>query len=85
MKVEMFYTPGCSACGARHDELRAAALEAVKDLEWREINVLDSVDHAVQLGVMTLPSLVIDGELVFLNYRPRVKSRASARLDRLHC
>jgi thioredoxin 1 len=62
MKVEMFYTPGCSACGARHDELRAAAQEAVKDLEWREINVLDSVDHAVELGVMTLPS---DGELVF--------------------
>ena len=24
MKVEMFYTPGCSACVATHDELRTA-------------------------------------------------------------
>jgi glutaredoxin len=76
MKVEMFYTPGCSACGARHDELRA-----VKDLEWREINVLDSVDHAVQLGVMTLPSLVIDGELVFTSM-PTVAQLRKALIER---
>ncbi len=81
MKVEIFYTPGCSACGARHDELRAAAQEAVKDLEWREINVLDRVDHAVQLCVMTLPSLVIDGELVFTSM-PTVAQLRKALIER---
>jgi len=39
--------------------------EAVQDLEWRELNVVDNLDHAVDLGVLTLPSIVIDGELVF--------------------
>jgi len=65
MKVEMFYSPGCPACVDRQAELRTAARAAVKDLEWREINVVDNVDHAVNLGVMTLPSIVIDGQLVF--------------------
>jgi len=53
MKVEMLYTPGCPECIAAHAKLRSAAQEAVKDLEWREVNVLDHLDHAVELGVMT--------------------------------
>lgn len=61
----MFYTPGCSACVAQHDELRAAAQAVVKDLEWHDVNVLDDMDRAVDLGVLTLPSIVIDGELAF--------------------
>jgi len=61
----MFYTPGCSACVAQHDELRAAAQAAVKDLEWHAVNVIDHMDRAVELGVLTLPSIVIDGELAF--------------------
>jgi len=65
MKVELFYTPGCSACLVQHDKLRAAAQAAVRDLEWCDINVVDNVDHAVDRGVLTLPSIVIDGELAF--------------------
>ena len=65
MKVEMFYSPGCAACEDRQSELRAAAQEAVRDLEWRNVNVLDNVDTAVELGVITLPTIVIDGEVVF--------------------
>jgi glutaredoxin len=65
MKVEMFYSSGCSQCVAAHAELRTAAQEAVKDLEWRELNVLDDLDYAVELGVLTLPSVAVDGELVF--------------------
>jgi len=65
MKVELFYSPGCPVCGDRQAELRTAAQAAIKDVEWREINVLDGVDHAVELGVMTLPSIAIDREVVF--------------------
>lgn len=65
MKVETFYSPGCSECVAAHAKLRAAAQAAVKDLEWHDLNVLDQLDHAVELGVITLPSIVIDGDLVF--------------------
>ncbi len=65
MKIEMFFTPGCSECVATHAKLRTAAQEAVSDVEWHELNVLDEIDHAVELGVITLPSIVVDGELVF--------------------
>jgi thioredoxin 1 len=75
MKVELFYSPGCSACADRQTELRTVAQEAIKDVEWREINVLDSVDHAVELGVMTLPSIVIDGEVVFASMPTVVQLR----------
>jgi hypothetical protein len=81
MKVEMFYAPGCSACVAQHNELRAAAEAAVKDLEWRDINVLDNVDHAVDLGVLTLPAIVIDGEVAFTSM-PTVAQLRKALIER---
>lgn len=75
MKVELFYSPGCSACEARNAELRAEANQVVEGLEWHEVNVLDNVDYAVELGVMTLPSVVIDGELVFTSMPTAVQLR----------
>ena len=65
MKVELFYTPGCEKCADNKDELRTVATELVPDLVWRELNVLDEVDYAVEVGVITLPSIVIDGEVLF--------------------
>jgi len=37
----------------------------VSGVEWREVNVLDDLDRAVDLGVLTLPALAIDGKLAF--------------------
>ncbi len=81
MKVELFYSPGCSACGDRQADLRTAAQAAIKDVEWREINVLDSIDHALELGVMTLPSIAIDGEVVFSSM-PTVGQLRKALIER---
>ncbi len=57
------------------------AQEVVKDLEWRELNVLDDLDHAVELGVMTLPSIIVDGELVFTSM-PTVTQLRDALIER---
>ena len=65
MKVELFYTPGCEKCADNKDKLRTVATELVPDLVWRELNVLDEVDYAVEVGVITLPSIAIDGEVLF--------------------
>jgi thioredoxin 1 len=53
----------------------------VNDLEWRELNVLDDVDYAVELGLLTLPSIVVDGELVFTSL-PTVAQLREALLKR---
>jgi hypothetical protein len=65
MKIELFYTPGCEKCADRKDALRATATELIPDLVWRELNVLDELDYAVEVGVLTLPAIAIDGEVPF--------------------
>ena len=77
----MFVIPGCSECVAARARLRAAAQEVVKNLDWRELNVLDDLDYAVELGVMTLPSIVIDGEL-FFSSTPTVAQLRDALIER---
>lgn len=34
-------------------------------MAWLDVHVLEELDHAAELGVITPPSIAIDGELVF--------------------
>lgn len=66
IKVEVFSAPGCAKCAATREALRSMAESVGKgSITWRDLNVLEEMDYAVELGVMTPPSLAIDGELVF--------------------
>lgn len=65
MKLELFYSPGCVRCAEARDDLKSAALKIVPELDWRELNVIDELDYAVELGILTLPAIAIDSELVF--------------------
>lgn len=65
MKLELFFTAGCTSCDAAREGLKAVATQVARDLVWRDVNVLDELDYAVELGVLTLPAVAIDGELVF--------------------
>lgn len=77
MKVELFHTPGCSRCAAAREDLKAAAETTVTGVEWREINVLDEIDYAVERGVLSLPAIVINGELVFSSLPTPLQLRAA--------
>ncbi len=66
IKIEVFSSPGCSKCGHAKNILHALADEIGRDkIQWKEVNILDDLDRAVELGVMSTPSIAIDGELVF--------------------
>ncbi len=66
MQIDLFYTPGCKECVAKKDGLKVTAKNLIPDdLLWREINVLDEIDYAVELGVFTLPAIAIDRKVVF--------------------
>lgn len=84
IKVEVFSTPGCSHCDGARDSLKAIA-EAFGEhrVSWRYVNVLDELDYAVQLGVLTPPSMAIDGELVFatLPSATRLREELQRRLE----
>jgi len=65
MKIELFYTPGCAKCADSKESLKETAEQLVPHVVWRELNVIDELDYAVEIGVLTLPAMAINGELVF--------------------
>lgn len=66
IKVEVFASPGCGQCGRVSDLLRHLAREMSADrIDWREVNVVEEFDYAVELGVLATPAIAIDGRLRF--------------------
>lgn len=77
IKVEVFSSPGCGKCGHAKEVLRKIAQEMERDVEWREVNVLEEMDYAVALGVLSTPAIAIDGKLVFSSLPSSAKLRAA--------
>lgn len=66
IKIEVFSSPGCGKCGHAKNVLRKVVEEIDKEgIEWREVNILEELDYAVSLGVVTTPAIAIDGQLSF--------------------
>jgi len=65
-KIEVFTAPGCGKCGKAKDELEIIVNQLGNDkFEWREVNILQEMDYAIELGVLSTPSIAINGDLVF--------------------
>ena len=76
VQIEVFSSPGCSRCGQVFDLLQTITRElGAERIEWREVNVLDELDYAVELGVLSMPAIAIDGELVFKSHPSAGKLR----------
>jgi len=83
IKVEVFSSPGCSKCGHAKEALHKLVDELGGDqIDWREVNILDELDYAVELGVLSTPAIAIDGELVFSGL-PSVRKLRAALENRL--
>ena len=66
IKVELFTAPGCSRCTHAKETLRRIVEEIGGNrLEWRCVEVLDEIDYAVSIGVLSTPAIAVDGVLVF--------------------
>lgn len=81
IKVEVFSSPGCGKCGHARDVLRRLTAE-MDSVEWREVNVLEEMDYAVALGVLSTPAIAIDGELVFSSLPSAAKLRSALEARR---
>jgi len=76
IKIEIFSSPGCGKCGHAKEVLEKLVNEMGQDkIQWHEINILEELDYAVSLGVMTTPSIAIDGELIFASLPSAKKLR----------
>lgn len=68
--VEVLTASGCGRCQkaktlAKRVIAQIEGKDQDADIQYREINVVEEIDYAVQLGVMSTPAIAINGELVF--------------------
>lgn len=77
VKVEVFSSPGCSKCTQAKNMLKSMVESmGAGSVSWSEVSILEELDYAVALGVMSSPAIVIDGELVFSSLPSQAKLRA---------
>lgn len=81
--VEVLTASGCGRC----QNTKSLAKEVIAELNdcrvhYREISVVENIDYAVQLGVMSTPAIALNSELVFAEPPSKTKLR-QAILERL--
>ena len=83
MKIEVLHASGCASCRQELSTLRQAAEGVDPAVEWHELDILQSIDYAVELGVLRPPAVAIDGELVFfsLPHPEQLAAAMSARQE----
>ncbi len=86
--IEIFSAPCCNQC----DKVFQLADQLLKELppgssentfiELRKLNVVDELDYAVELGVLAVPSIAINGVLIF-TAMPRAGALREAILSQI--
>lgn len=82
MRIDVLRATGCAKCLRETPELRAAAEAVDPNVEWRELDIVQAIDYAVELGVLKPPAVAINGELVFHSL-PTTKALTAAMQSRL--
>jgi thioredoxin 1 len=82
MRIDVLQAAGCAKCLRELSDLRAAARSVDPAVQWSELDILQAIDYAVELGVLKPPAVAIDGELVFASL-PSPEALAAAMRSRL--
>ena len=85
MKIDVFYAEGCGNCSVARQALKEAVLTAFpSEADWNELDIVKNIDQAVELGVLTVPAITIDGALVFakLPTPARLVAELTSRMQR---
>ncbi len=77
MKIEVLHAGGCASCQQELATLKQAARVVDPAVDWHELDILKSIDYAVELGVLKPPAVAIDGQLAFSSL-PRPEQLAAA-------
>lgn len=64
--VEVLTASGCGRC-QKAKTLARGVIVGLDDnrVRYREINVIEEIDYAVSLGMLSAPAIALNGELVF--------------------
>lgn len=84
IKVQIFSAPSCNICAKASAVIQNLADEIGENkIQWRKVNVVEEIDLAVSLGILSTPAIVINDVLVFTGLPSTEKLRAEIfkRLD----
>jgi glutaredoxin len=80
--IEVFATPFCNRCQGASRLVEALTRELKQEMlcdniQWREINIIEEIDYAVQLGIVATPAIAINGKLVFSSLPAKKKLKST--------
>lgn len=82
--VEVLTASGCNQC-LEAQKLVASVVAEFEECQvrYRAVKVLDELDYAVQLGVLSTPAVAVDGTLAFatLPSPKKLRGAITARLE----
>jgi len=80
--IEIFSSSFCSRCQKSKNDIKEiiASVEQ-KEIEYKEIDVVEQLDYSVSMGVLTTPSIAINGKLLFTSTPSR--SELEKQINRL--
>lgn len=78
--VEVLTASGCGRC----EKAKVLTKEVIAEfpaanVQYRAINVVEEIDYAVTLGVMSTPAIALNGELIFSSTPSSNKLRQAIR------
>jgi len=80
--VEEFMSPGCVGCPAVKVMLEELSIEFENKLIIEEVDITVDTTRATQYGIMSVPAVVINGILKFVNV-PRKEELKKAILEEM--
>lgn len=80
--VEEFMSPGCVGCPAVKEMLEELSIEFEDKLLIEEVDITVDTTRAVQYGIMSVPAVVINGILKFVDV-PRKEELKKAILEEM--
>lgn len=76
--IQVLSTPGCAGCD-QTKRLITEVLEEFPDLTWEEIDLIEHPELAGEYRIMSVPAVVIGGDLAFARVPKRDALRESVR------
>lgn len=68
IKIDVFVLSGCSWCSTGLDVLKEVAESfGPNAFAWEERDLLQNIDDAVKLGILSTPAIAVGGKLVFVS------------------
>lgn len=73
--IEVFSSPGCANCPAVKKMVKEVSSELEGDITVEEVDITVDPTRAAQYGVMSVPAVVINGILKFIDVPSREELR----------